>query len=322
MVLVSIIMPAYNAEKYLSQSINSVLSQTEKNFELIIINDGSTDSSESIIERYKQKDSRVILINQPNSGKPAIARNNGIKHAVGEYICFLDADDFYDHNRIEKQLSIFKEFLDVSVVFHDISVVDENSNMIVDSYLDNANFYQSSKPFLTEVGRGIFKCKKEFYKYMSIQITSLTTQSVMIRRSSLMSLTVWFEEDFITGEDIDLWFRLANKFNIYFYKDVLCSYRKHGQGITANNINELKGSIDAHTRNFFRGEKQWSDKERLVYKKSISKNNFHLSYYYYKNKNIKDSKNHIKSSLHWNMTFSAYLLYCKIQFLALRVFLK
>lgn len=90
-------MPVYNAEKTLSRSIESVLNQNIKDFELIIVNDGSTDDSLSIIEFYLNTNNNIILINQKNSG-PGIARNNGISNSHGEYICFLDADDFWSND--------------------------------------------------------------------------------------------------------------------------------------------------------------------------------------------------------------------------------
>jgi len=95
--LVSIITPMYNAEKYVGQTINSVLSQTYENWEMLIVNDGSKDSSAEIVADYSKKDSRVKLINQPNAGSAA-ARNNALRNAIGQFICFLDADDLWDNN--------------------------------------------------------------------------------------------------------------------------------------------------------------------------------------------------------------------------------
>ncbi len=94
---ISVVMPIYNCEDYLDDSITSVLNQKYDNWELIIINDGSTDNSEKIIKKYLEKDKRIILINQKNSG-PSVARNEGIKVASGEYIVFLDGDDWLDQN--------------------------------------------------------------------------------------------------------------------------------------------------------------------------------------------------------------------------------
>lgn len=101
MISVSIILPIYNMEEYLDTSLESLRNQTLKNIEIICVNDGSKDNSLSIIERYKQIDSRIVLINQENTGS-GIARNNGIKIAKGEYIAFLDPDDkLYSSDALE-----------------------------------------------------------------------------------------------------------------------------------------------------------------------------------------------------------------------------
>ncbi len=97
--LISIIVPVYNAEKYLNRCIESVLNQTYQNIELILINDGSTDNSLNICLEYANTDNRIVVVNQENLGV-AVARNKGIDEATGEYIMFLDSDDWYDANYV------------------------------------------------------------------------------------------------------------------------------------------------------------------------------------------------------------------------------
>lgn len=94
---ISIIVPIYNSEKYLGECINSILNQTLQDYELILINDGSTDNSREICEVFAKKDSRVVLINKQNKGV-ASSRNSGILHAKGDYIGFVDADDYIEPN--------------------------------------------------------------------------------------------------------------------------------------------------------------------------------------------------------------------------------
>ena len=114
MPLVSVIMPAYNAEQYIASSIESVLNQTFSDFELIIINDGSTDNTLEIINQFIKTDKRINVISQKNQGETA-ARNTGLKHAIGEYISFLDSDDLYLETFLEKLLiKIKKEECDIA----------------------------------------------------------------------------------------------------------------------------------------------------------------------------------------------------------------
>ena len=101
MAKVSIIVPVYNVEKYLRKCLDSLINQTLKDIEIICINDGSTDKSLEILEEYKNRDSRIILLNQENSGQ-SVARNRGIEIAKGEYIGFVDPDDWIDLDYYEK----------------------------------------------------------------------------------------------------------------------------------------------------------------------------------------------------------------------------
>lgn len=101
----SVIMPVYNGEKYLSEAIKSILNQTYKNLELIIVDDGSNDNSVAIIKKYQRLDKRIILICQENRGVSS-ARNKGIEHARGKWIYFIDCDDIYFPNYIERMIEV------------------------------------------------------------------------------------------------------------------------------------------------------------------------------------------------------------------------
>ena len=94
---VSIIMPVFNSENYVSKSIDSIMNQTYDNWELIIVNDGSSDDTEAICREYSECDNRIKLINIKNSG-PSVARNIGLQNSKGNYILFLDGDDYFENN--------------------------------------------------------------------------------------------------------------------------------------------------------------------------------------------------------------------------------
>lgn len=112
---VSIVVPVYNVEKYLTRCIDSILKQTFKNFELILVNDGSTDNSLNICKEYLIKDKRIKLISQTNKGL-STARNTGIKRAIGKYICFIDSDDFVEKDYVRLLLSNIKKYKsDISI---------------------------------------------------------------------------------------------------------------------------------------------------------------------------------------------------------------
>ena len=121
---ISIIVPIYNAEKYLKGTLKSLTEQTLKEIEIICVNDGSTDNSGSILEECAKKDSRIKIITQQNRGQSA-ARNAGIKTAKGEFIGFLDADDFVDASAFEK---LYNKSKDCDIVIGDICVYNQTNN--------------------------------------------------------------------------------------------------------------------------------------------------------------------------------------------------
>lgn len=106
---VSIIVPIYNAEKFIKKCIESILNQSYKNLELILVNDGSKDNSSKIINQYKNN-KRVNIFTQKNHGA-AYTRNFGLKQATGKYVTFIDSDDFIDKDYIEKYVKSFKKIL-------------------------------------------------------------------------------------------------------------------------------------------------------------------------------------------------------------------
>ena len=103
--LISVIIPVYNVENYLAQSVESILKQSFENFEIILVDDGSTDSSGRICDEYVEKDERIAAIHQKNGGLSA-ARNSGLSEAEGKYVYFLDSDDYIANNTLETLVEI------------------------------------------------------------------------------------------------------------------------------------------------------------------------------------------------------------------------
>ena len=115
----SIIVPAYNTEKYIDKCLKSIFSNTYKNFEVIIVNDGSTDKTEDIINKYIKKYDNIIYIKQKNMGL-SLARNNGVKKATGDYLLFIDSDDYVEKNLLE---NINKDIGDLDVLRYQLNMV-------------------------------------------------------------------------------------------------------------------------------------------------------------------------------------------------------
>jgi len=125
--LVSIITPVYNAEKFISESIESVLNQTYNNWEMILVDDCSSDKSSEIINKYAEKDDRIKYIKLDINSGAAVARNTAIEASKGRYIAFLDSDDLWKPKKLERQLNFMKDN-DVAFSFTGYDIIDEYGN--------------------------------------------------------------------------------------------------------------------------------------------------------------------------------------------------
>ena len=170
--LVSVVIPVYNASKYLAKTLDSALSQTYKNLEIILINDCSTDNSLEIMRDYEKADFRIrVLDSEKNQGVAAV-RNRGIQAATGEYIALLDSDDVWVEDKIERQLKLLKEN-NAQIAYSSYSFIDENDQPIMHPFIvpEETTYKQMLK--CNEIGcstaiveADLFKkhpFKKEFY---------------------------------------------------------------------------------------------------------------------------------------------------------------
>lgn len=191
--LISIIMPVYNAEKYLNRSIESVMNQTYKNIEIILVNDGSTDASLTICSNYQKADSRIKLINQKNSGVSA-ARNRGIDEATGTYIMFIDSDDYIEKNMIEDMVGKITEN-DIDLVISGIKMNYIKDGQIIkeENYKLKDNIYT-----ITEMLNAIL---------VDIDLICICGPCCKLyKRNILKDNNIKFTNEFTMGEDT--WYNL------------------------------------------------------------------------------------------------------------------
>lgn len=216
---ISIVMSVYNAEKYLSQAVESILSQSFSDFEFIIIEDCSTDNSLQILKEYEKKDSRIKLIQKPeNKGMKGFIENLniGLKEAKGRYIARMDADDISHLNRLEKQVSFLDKNPDIFMVGSSVNLIDEQSQLI--------------KRFeARELDNDI--------KLQMMKKVSMYHPVIMFRNEK----NIKYREKIYYCEDYDFYLRLIhqNK-NFYNFPEPLLDYRI------------LKSSISRKDGNFFR----------------------------------------------------------------------
>lgn len=171
--LVSIITPCYNGSKYVSETIESVLKQTYKNWEMLIVDDGSKDNSAEIISSYAKNDNRIRLIQQPNGGS-ANARNHAIREAQGQYITLLDADDLWEPNFLEEQIQFLKE-KNAELIYSSFIMIDENSKVILKPYRikEKVTYKQMLVTDYIPTVSGFYDCSRIGKVYLHEELKSL-----------------------------------------------------------------------------------------------------------------------------------------------------
>ncbi|NPA53714.1 MAG: glycosyltransferase family 2 protein [Aquificae bacterium] len=164
--LVSIITPSYKSKKFIKKTIESVLNQTYKNWEMIIVDDCSPDKSNEIIQEYIKKDNRIKLIKLSKNSGPAVARNTAIKEAKGRYIAFLDADDLWLPEKLEKQIS-FMEEKNLPMTYSSYYMIDEEDNPVGEYIVEPVLTYKKLlKRNMVGCLTGIYDTKKLGKVYM------------------------------------------------------------------------------------------------------------------------------------------------------------
>lgn len=212
--LVSIIIPTFNSAKYIEETLNSVFKQTFKNYEIIIVDDGSEDETVKIVNNLKSE--KIRIIKAEHSGQPAISRNIGIKSAKGFYIAFLDSDDLWHKNKLKEQLKVFSKFQEAVLVY----------SM---SLTKGVSIFSSAFELLPLP----FKAARNF-KDLIDKGNSITTSTVLVKRDSASSIGGFDEDPSNKMEDYALWLDLANKNPIVFIPKIHCYYRIHDNQFSGN----------------------------------------------------------------------------------------
>ena len=218
----SVIIPTYNAARFVCEALDSINSQTLSPIEIIVVDDGSTDMTADLVQ---DKYPNVHLIKKNHAGA-AVARNIGISAAAGEFIAFLDADDICLPKRLELQLGYLVEYPERSMVFCAMSYVDERGKSVGEKV--SCPEYQ-----------------KEAFLGLLMERNRIGSTSVVVVRKSIMEEFGGFDSAISHCEDYDLWLRVATKYSIGYLDDDLVSYRLHKSNISNNSVMQKKNEIAA-----------------------------------------------------------------------------
>lgn len=216
--LVSIIVPVYNANKYIEATVQSVLSQTYEDWELLLVDDGSTDGSGETIQRLAEEDTtnRIKVLLPKEHGTAARARNYGLQHAEGRYIAFIDADDLWEKDKLLKEMTFMKE-KKVGFVFTGYEFADADG-----------------------VGTGkIVKVPKTLNYKQALKNTTIFTSTVLIDTTVIDKSLVMMPE--IKSEDTATWYQiLRNGHLAYGLNENLVKYRRVANSLSANKLEAIR----------------------------------------------------------------------------------
>ncbi len=226
MPLISVVIPVYNGEKTIRETIESVLNQTYRDFELIVINDGSQDATVEIVESIQ--DPRIKLLSYPNAGQ-AESRNRGVSHAVGKFIAFLDADDLWTPDKLEAQLKALQANPQAAVAYSWTNYIDESSQFLRQgSYVSAAG---------------------DVFKNLLV-VNFLENGSNPLIRAQALAQVGGFDGSVTPAEDWDMWLRLATRYQFVAVPSPQILYRVSTSSSSANVFKLEAGCLPAIERAF------------------------------------------------------------------------
>lgn len=232
--VVSVIVPAYNSAAYIGEAIDSLLRQTLREIEIIVIDDGSVDATFAVAEAKARTDARVRVVRlEHSSGRPAHPRNIGVAMATGEYIALLDADDIALPTRLAATVAAMKS-VNADIGFADLVRLDTRTGTQEQTgVLVNRGFPECAAEHILARDGLVISWRPEFLGYLISTHSAISVPTIVWSRALLEQEAVCFDEDLICAEDLDLFFRLAARAKLVFLAEVVGVVRRHADSLTA-----------------------------------------------------------------------------------------
>lgn len=247
MPMVSVIIPAYNADGFIADALESICAQTLRDAEVVVVDDGSTDRTIATVEQFANR-LRLALIRQPNTG-PAAARNAGIRRAAGQYCAFLDADDVMLPDRLAEQAAVLDANPGVGLVHTDLMTFD-----------DRGVIHRTRHAFSDPCGGMILE--------RLLLDNFITTSTVMARKQCLIEAGL-FGENRRVSEDFELWLRMAAQWEVAFVDRPLVQYRRRRGSLSADKLHTARCALDV-VETFWREHPDLRSREPQLYRRSVA----------------------------------------------------
>ncbi len=218
--MISVVIPTHNRCNLLKRAVDSVLNQTYKDIELIVVSDGSTDETDAVMQKYTNNDDRVRFIHYPDPKGANHARNTGIKESRGNFIAFLDDDDEWFPQKLEKQIRVFNEDGEIGLVYSGIDVIQQDSGT---HYLSIPNEEGALKKKIL-----LWNC--------------ITTTSTVVLKRSILEEVGCFDEQLPAKQDYDLWIRCLQITKVGCVSEPLINY------YVSSNSNQISSHLDRYVK--------------------------------------------------------------------------
>jgi len=226
--LVSVLVPSFNSARYLTETLDSLFAQTYPAIEIVLVDDGSTDDTAALVERIG--DPRLRYFRRPNSGRPSVPRNDGLRHARGRYVALCDSDDLLDPRLIEESVAVLESQPSVALTFTNYVQIDEQGRFLAGSPLDAYPLFRALPR--ERLDDRAFRIRQADAYACLIEENFVRTSGVLIRRAALERIGP-FDEDLPNGDDRDMWLRLSRSFDVAFLDFAGVRYRRRGSNITS-----------------------------------------------------------------------------------------
>ncbi len=270
---VSVIIPTYNCAAYITEAVESVLAQTYRKFEIIVVDDGSTDNTRELLARFMDK---IRYIYEENSGGPARPRNSGILAARGTYIAFHDSDDIMLPEKISSAVAFLEDFPDIGMVFTNFLTCDEFGKRYPGAYLDRFDDMKGLQKVRVGENRFLLSGKVAFDALFHGNFVG--TSGVMVPKT-IFSTIGFFDETVSRGglEDRDMWFRICGSYDIGYLNIIGHVYRRTKASLSQRGLQSGGDRITVIRRHM---HKTRSPSTRRTAKRVIARSFYNIGYQY------------------------------------------
>ena len=227
MPLISVVIPTYNSARYLPATLQSVLAQSIRDLEIIVVDDGSTDGTEAVVHELKSE--KIVYIKQANSGGPSRPRNMGIRAARGKYISIFDSDDLMLPNKLSESVAFLEDHPSLGFVFTNFVVCNDEGEDFAGTFLDTYSGFWNLPKTVVGTTRCIVTGCAAYENLFSENY--IGTSGVVVPKAVFMTVGD-FDETLAGPEDRDMWFRIAKRYDIGFLDVIGHRYRRRHSGIT------------------------------------------------------------------------------------------